>query len=74
MTQGCSPYENALAERVNGILKNEFLPKKIYQNHKEAKKNIIIIIDHYNVRRLHSSLDYFGYNVFCTIIDGMPNI
>ncbi|MFC7526984.1 integrase core domain-containing protein [Parapedobacter sp. GCM10030251] len=28
MTQGGSPYDNALAERVNGILKNEFYPKK----------------------------------------------
>src|SRR5664280_1727724 len=26
MTQSGSPYENALAERVNGIIKNEFSP------------------------------------------------
>ncbi|WP_370445123.1 integrase core domain-containing protein [Sphingobacterium multivorum] len=26
MTQNGSPYDNALAERVNGILKNEFYP------------------------------------------------
>lgn len=62
MTQSVSPYENALAERVNGIIKNEFFPKKIYQNHKKAKRNIIITIDHYNVRRPHSSLDYFTHN------------
>ena len=34
MTQSGSPYENALAERVNGIIKNEFYPKRIYQNHR----------------------------------------
>jgi putative transposase len=62
MTQSGSPYENALAERVNGIIKNEFFPKKIYQNHKEAKRNIIIISDHYNVRRPDSSLDYLTPN------------
>ncbi|MFH6999698.1 integrase core domain-containing protein [Flavobacterium sp. FlaQc-57] len=62
MTQSGSPYENALAERVNGIIKNEFFPKKIYQNHKEAKKNIIININHYNLRRPHSSLDYLTSN------------
>jgi len=38
MTQSGSPYQNALAERVNGTIKNEFFPKKVYQNHKEAKK------------------------------------
>jgi putative transposase len=59
MTQSGSPYENALAERVNGIIKNEFFPKKIYQNHKEAKKNITVIIRHYNEKRPHASLDYF---------------
>jgi putative transposase len=59
MTQSGSPYENALAERVNGIIKNEFFPKKVYQNHKEAKKNVAVIIRHYNEKRPHASLDYF---------------
>lgn len=58
MTQSGSPYENALAERVNGIIKNEFFPKKIYQNHKEAKKSIAMTIRQYNQRRPHASLDY----------------
>lgn len=59
MTQSGSPYENALAERVNGIIKNEFFPKKVYQNHKEAKKSIAVTIRHYNEKRPHASLDYF---------------
>ncbi len=58
MTQSGSPYENALAERVNGIIKNEFFPKKIYQNYKEAKKSIARIVLTYNERRPHSSIDY----------------
>ena len=58
MTQSGSPYENALAERVNGIIKNEFFPKKVYQNHKEAKKAIDRIILTYNERRPHSSIDF----------------
>lgn len=58
MTQSGSPYENALAERVNGIIKNEFFPKRIYQNHKEAKKNIAMTIRHYNEKRPHASVDY----------------
>ena len=58
MTQSGSPYENALAERVNGIIKNEFFPKKVYQNYKEAKKTIARIILTYNQRRPHSSIDF----------------
>jgi putative transposase len=58
MTQSGSPYENALAERVNGIIKNEFFPKKIYQNYKEAKKTIARIILTYNERRPHSSINF----------------
>ena len=59
MTQNGSPYDNALAERVNGIVKNEFFPKRVYQNHKEAVKAISRIVDIYNGKRPHASLDYF---------------
>ncbi|TPE42410.1 transposase family protein [Pontibacter mangrovi] len=31
MTQRGSPYDHALAERVNGIIKNEFCPDKRYR-------------------------------------------
>ena len=58
MTQSGSPYENALAERVNGTIKNDFFPKRVYRNHKEAKKAICKIIEAYNQRRPHASLDY----------------
>ena len=58
MTQNGSPYDNALAERVNGILKNEFYPKRVYQNHKDASKNIDKIIRVYNSQRPHASLDF----------------
>lgn len=59
MTQNGSPYDNALAERVNGIVKNEFFPKRVYQNHKEAVKAISKIVEMYNGKRPHASLDYF---------------
>lgn len=58
MTQSGSPYENALAERMNGIIKTEFFPRRIYQNHKEAKKAVDKIVNIYNTRRPHSSLNY----------------
>jgi putative transposase len=58
MTQSRSPYDNALAERVNGIIKNEFYPQSIYQNHKEAVKSIGKIVDLYNQKRPNRSIDY----------------
>jgi len=58
MTQSGSPYDNALAERVNGIIKNEFYPKRVYQNHKDASKAISRIIQIYNSKRPHASIDY----------------
>jgi putative transposase len=58
MTQSGSPYENALAERVNGTIKNDFFPKHIYRNHFEAKKAIEKIIAIYNQLRPHASIDY----------------
>ncbi|MDQ3015550.1 MAG: IS3 family transposase [Bacteroidota bacterium] len=58
MTQSGSPYENAVAERVNGIIKGEFYPKRVYQNHREAKKSLYAIIRTYNEKRPHASIDY----------------
>ena len=58
MTQSGSPYENALAERMNGILKNEFYPKRVYQNHKEAVKVLASNLQIYNSKRPHLSLGY----------------
>ncbi|MEO5997288.1 MAG: integrase core domain-containing protein [Chitinophagaceae bacterium] len=58
MTQSGSPYDNALAERVNGTIKNDFFPKKVYKDHKEAKKAISKIVAVYNQKRPHASVDY----------------
>jgi transposase InsO family protein len=58
MTQTGSPYDNALAERVNGTIKNDFFPKRIYKNYEEAEKAICGAIKIYNKFRPHDSLDY----------------
>jgi transposase InsO family protein len=58
MTQSGSPYENAIAERVNGTVKNEFNPNIIYNSHNHAKRSIKKIVDIYNSKRPHLSLDY----------------
>lgn len=58
MTEENHCYENAMAERVNGILKDEFYLDQCFLNvnlAKGASKNAIKI---YNSKRLHLSLDY----------------
>ena len=56
MTQSGNPKDNAIAERVNGILKQELL-MEVYPNIKEARQAVKIAIDIYNRIRPHSSLD-----------------
>lgn len=57
MTDGYDCYQNALAERVNGILKNEFLlqtPRNLAEATKMIKESIHI----YNHERPHLALKY----------------
>uniref|UniRef100_UPI00402BA22A integrase core domain-containing protein n=1 Tax=Serratia marcescens TaxID=615 RepID=UPI00402BA22A len=57
MTDGYDCYPNALAERVNGILKTEYLlgrPEDIVQ----AKKMVRESVNLYNAQRPHLSLKY----------------
>lgn len=56
MTQSGDPLENAIAERVNGILKDELL-EKIYSNYEQVKQAIAIAISIYNHQRPHSSIN-----------------
>ena len=56
-TQNSSPYENAVAERVNGILKQEFGLGKIIPNLKTAQKMVKQAIEIYNKKRRHYSLE-----------------
>ena len=51
-------YENALAERVNGILKDEFYLDQIFTDVAHAKRATKNAINLYNEIRLHLSLDY----------------
>jgi putative transposase len=56
MTDGYDCYQNALAERVNGILKQEFLMTKCNTG-KELEQLIAQSIDAYNQKRPHLSLN-----------------
>lgn len=58
MTETGSPYDNAIAERVNGILKTEFGLDKTFYNYVEAKQAATDAIATYNNKRPHASCDY----------------
>ncbi len=58
MTEENHCYENALAERVNGILKDEFYLDQTFTNVAHAKRAAKNAIKLYNQIRLHLSLDF----------------
>jgi transposase InsO family protein len=58
MTEENHCYENALAERVNGILKGEFYLDQTFTNVAHAKRAAKNAINLYNEIRLHLSLDF----------------
>jgi len=58
MTEENHCYENALAERVNGILKDEFYLDQTFMNTAHAKRATKNAIKLYNEIRLHLSLDF----------------
>lgn len=51
-----NPYENAIAERVNGILKDEYRLEETFDTEQAARKLLDQAIHHYNTRRPHLSL------------------
>lgn len=57
MTENGDPLENAIAERINGILKTEWLYDLKLKNKVISKKEIARIIEIYNTLRPHSSID-----------------
>ena len=55
MTENGDPYENAIAERVNGILKEEFYLSETFASYQEAASHIQQSIQIYNTQRPHLS-------------------
>ena len=58
MTECGDPKDNAVAERVNGIVKNELLQGMSFFSINEVKKALKVAIDFYNNERPHMSLDW----------------
>lgn len=62
MTENGDPLENALAERVNGIIKDEYLDAYQVNNIKDAKELLDAVINLYNDDRPHMSISNFTPN------------
>lgn len=58
MTEKGDPYENALAERVNGILKAEFNLGSKFDSFGQASAAVAHAIHIYNTLRPHASINY----------------
>lgn len=56
MTENGDPLENAVAERVNGIIKDEYLDYYDVNNLKDAKELLAGVIQFYNEERPHMSI------------------
>ena len=58
MTERGNPYENALAERMNGILKHQFGLHQTFKNYTEAQQVVDKAINMYNDHCPHGSCNY----------------
>lgn len=62
MTENGDPLENAIAERINGILKDEYLECYSIDNFEEAEKLLTSVVKLYNEERPHMSIGYLTPN------------
>lgn len=58
MTENGDPLENAIAERVNGILKTEWINDGNFSNFKQARAFVKKVVYLYNNVRPHQSISY----------------
>jgi transposase InsO family protein len=62
MTENGDPLENAIAERINGIIKDEYLDNYEVDNIKQARTLLAKSVELYNSERPHLSLGNFTPN------------
>lgn len=56
ISMGEKAQDNAYAERVNGIIKNEYLAYKGIKTFSQLKTHVKRAVNHYNIKRRHRSL------------------
>ena len=58
ISMSINAYENAYAERINGIIKNEYLKYKSIETIAQLKNQLSKAVNHYNNKRIHNSLPF----------------
>lgn len=58
MSRRGNPYDNAIAERVNGILKSEFYLDRFFTDISQVRLVVQQVVTTYNTLRPHASCDY----------------
>lgn len=56
VSMGNKAWENAHAERINGIIKNEYLNSMLIRDYEDLKKKVKKVVDLYNDKRPHGKL------------------
>lgn len=72
MTQNGDPYENAIAERINGIIKNEFNLNSTQIGFDHTVEKVKKAIESYNEMRPHLSCNYLTPNEAHLQLSPMP--
>ena len=62
MTESGDPLENPIAERINGIIKNEYIKPLKPRDFMEAKEYVVQAVLRYNHERPHASISYHTPN------------
>lgn len=55
ISMGEVAWENPYAERINGVIKNEYLNRWVIKDFTDLKKKVEKAVNHYNNKRLHRS-------------------
>ncbi len=68
MTENGDPLENAIAERLNGIIKEEYLEHYQFKNINELHCKLDQAVNYYNVERPHLSCSMKTPNMYIKTI------
>lgn len=67
-----NPYENPVAERINGILKDEMALNRVFTNYQQAYSETVQTITMYNEERQHKSINDLTPEVAHTLSGPIP--
>lgn len=74
ISMGVVAWENAYAERVNGIIKNEYLKRWEIKDFKDLTRKVAKAVNHYNEKRMHRAfkMGHTPMSFYKNLIDLLP--